>query len=77
MLTSRSILISNIGNWQVYLLSSGAQTIDSALDYETDSVIQKSLRNRVANGVTLLTVAHRLQTVMDYDRIVCPNCSLV
>ena len=40
------------------------------VDYETDAVIQKSLRERVANGVTLLTVAYRLQTVMDYDKIV-------
>ena len=40
------------------------------IDYETDSVIQQSLRTRVAKGVTLLTVAHRLQTIMDYDKIV-------
>ncbi|KAI0085657.1 multidrug resistance-associated ABC transporter [Irpex rosettiformis] len=41
----------------------------SAIDYETDSVIQASLRNEVARDVTLLTVAHRLQTIMDYDKI--------
>ena len=40
------------------------------VDYETDAVIQRSLRNEVARDVTLLTVAHRLQTIMDYDKIV-------
>ncbi|TCD66627.1 hypothetical protein EIP91_001094 [Steccherinum ochraceum] len=41
----------------------------SAIDYETDSVIQASLRNELDKDVTLLTVAHRLQTVMDADKI--------
>ncbi len=39
-------------------------------DNETDLVIQRSLRQEVARNVTLLTVAHRLQTIMDYDKIV-------
>lgn len=39
------------------------------LDYLTDSVIQSSLRN-IQSDVTLMTIAHRLQTVMDSDRIV-------
>lgn len=47
------------------------------IDYETDTVIQESLRTRVAKGVTLLTVAHRLQTIMDYDKIVSPAVLLV
>lgn len=42
----------------------------SAIDYETDSVIQKSLRSELGKDVTLLTVAHRLHTVMDSDKIV-------
>ncbi|KAK7681700.1 hypothetical protein QCA50_015047 [Cerrena zonata] len=41
----------------------------SAIDYETDSVIQNSLRSELGKDVTLLTVAHRLQTVMDSDKI--------
>lgn len=40
------------------------------IDYETDSVIQSSLRHELGGDVTLLTVAHRLQTIMDSDRIV-------
>lgn len=42
----------------------------SSIDYETDTIIQKSLRNELGGDVTLLTVAHRLQTIMDADKIV-------
>jgi ABC-type multidrug transport system fused ATPase/permease subunit len=42
----------------------------SAIDYETDAVIQASLRTELKRDVTVITVAHRLQTVMDSDRIV-------
>lgn len=38
-------------------------------DYHTDSIIQRSLRNELKD-VTLITVAHRLQTIMDADKIV-------
>ncbi|KAL0957018.1 hypothetical protein HGRIS_003119 [Hohenbuehelia grisea] len=41
----------------------------SAIDYKTDSIIQSSLRNELAGDVTLITVAHRLQTIMDADKI--------
>ncbi|KAL7284501.1 hypothetical protein ACG7TL_001792 [Trametes sanguinea] len=41
----------------------------SAIDYETDSIIQASLRTELGKDVTLLTVAHRLQTIMDSDKI--------
>ncbi|KAI0746563.1 P-loop containing nucleoside triphosphate hydrolase protein [Daedaleopsis nitida] len=41
----------------------------SAIDYETDSIIQTSLRTELDKDVTLLTVAHRLQTIMDADKI--------
>ncbi|KAJ3557435.1 hypothetical protein NM688_g1474 [Phlebia brevispora] len=42
----------------------------SAIDNETDLIIQQSLRKEVAKDVTLLTVAHRLRTIMDYDKII-------
>ncbi|TFY70118.1 hypothetical protein EVJ58_g61 [Rhodofomes roseus] len=38
-------------------------------DYATDTVIQESLRRELDKGVTLLTIAHRLQTIMDADKI--------
>ncbi|KAL1416978.1 hypothetical protein MTO96_027276 [Rhipicephalus appendiculatus] len=40
----------------------------SHMDGDTDSLIQATLRDSFAN-FTLLTVAHRLHTVLDYDRI--------
>ncbi|KAF9644546.1 hypothetical protein BDM02DRAFT_935153 [Thelephora ganbajun] len=41
----------------------------SAIDYETDAVIQNSLRTNLGSDVTLFTIAHRLQTIMDADKI--------
>ncbi|KAJ8520559.1 hypothetical protein ONZ45_g2613 [Pleurotus djamor] len=41
----------------------------SAIDYKTDSVIQSSLRHELGGDVTLITIAHRLQTIMDADKI--------
>ena len=38
------------------------------VDYDTDAVIQKSIRKELS-GVTLIIVAHRLATVMDADKI--------
>ena len=46
---------------------------DSFIDYETDAVIQSSLRNELKSDVTVITVAHRLQTIMDSDKIVSTN----
>lgn len=40
----------------------------SAIDYKTDTVIQTSLRYEMRN-VTQLIIAHRLQTIMDADKI--------
>jgi len=40
----------------------------SNIDGETDSFIQRMLRTRFT-GTTLLTIAHRLETIMDYDKI--------
>ncbi|PPQ73481.1 hypothetical protein CVT26_010183 [Gymnopilus dilepis] len=41
----------------------------SAIDHKTDSIIQSSLRNELGSDVTILTIAHRLQTIMDADKI--------
>ncbi|KAF3128104.1 hypothetical protein TWF703_009706 [Orbilia oligospora] len=41
----------------------------SSVDIETDNKMQKILRDHFA-GKTVLTVAHRLNTIVDYDRVV-------
>ncbi|KZV74802.1 P-loop containing nucleoside triphosphate hydrolase protein [Peniophora sp. CONT] len=41
----------------------------SSIDYKTDTIIQKSLRTELGGDVTLLIVAHRLQTIMDADKV--------
>ncbi|XP_031472682.1 uncharacterized protein LOC116245137 [Nymphaea colorata] len=40
----------------------------SNIDHRTDAIIQKLIRNEFA-GATVVAVAHRLQTVLDFDRI--------
>ncbi|PPQ76758.1 hypothetical protein CVT26_000148, partial [Gymnopilus dilepis] len=41
----------------------------SAIDYKTDSLIQETLRHKLPSDVTVITVAHRLQAIMDADKI--------
>lgn len=41
----------------------------AAIDYDTDAAIQKTLRSEFSKDTTLITIAHRLQTIIDYDKI--------
>ena len=41
----------------------------ASVDYETDAGIQSVLRKEL-KGSTLITIAHRLRTIIDYDRVI-------
>ena len=65
------IFLSYICYWFVSYSVDLVALVDSFhLDFATDSIIQSSLRSELGSDVTLLTVAHRLQTIMDSDKIV-------
>eukprot|EP00792_Barthelona_sp_PAP020_P008655 TRINITY_DN3236_c1_g1_i2.p1 TRINITY_DN3236_c1_g1~~TRINITY_DN3236_c1_g1_i2.p1 ORF type:complete len:1388 (+),score=392.71 TRINITY_DN3236_c1_g1_i2:509-4165(+) len=42
----------------------------SSIDNETDKLVQSVLRNQFQNR-TIITIAHRLKTIVDYDRVMC------
>ncbi|KAJ3715756.1 P-loop containing nucleoside triphosphate hydrolase protein [Lentinula raphanica] len=51
------------------LISQHGETLTQTVDYKTDNIIQTALRQQLGRDVTLITIAHRLQTIMDYDKI--------
>ncbi|KAI4523407.1 P-loop containing nucleoside triphosphate hydrolase protein, partial [Schizophyllum commune Loenen D] len=54
---------------KLLILDEGASLNPVSADYRTDSIIQESLRRQLGKDVTLIVIAHRLQTVMDADKI--------
>lgn len=42
----------------------------AAVDVETDAMLQNTLRSELFSHRTIITVAHRINTILDSDRIV-------
>ena len=40
----------------------------SSVDYSTEKLIQKTILNTL-KGSTIITIAHRIKTILTYDRI--------
>ena len=48
----------------------------SHVDYETDAIVQATIRESF-NGCTILAIAHRVQTIIDSDRILVMDAGFV
>lgn len=42
----------------------------AAVDVETDAMLQTTLRSSVFENRTIITIAHRINTILDSDRII-------
>jgi len=48
----------------------------ASVDMDSDALIQQTLRNELS-GTTVMTIAHRLETIMHCDRIIVMHAGVV
>lgn len=51
-------------NWRL------THVAQAAVDVETDAMLQATLRSNMFHDRTIITIAHRINTILDSDRIV-------
>ena len=44
--------------------------MQAAVDVETDAMLQATLRSNMFKNRTIITIAHRINTILDSDRII-------
>lgn len=49
----------------------------AAVDVETDALLQATLRSAEFSQRTIITIAHRINTILDSDRIVVLDAGMV
>ncbi|KAM0328578.1 hypothetical protein ACHAQA_004986 [Verticillium albo-atrum] len=56
---------AHLRNARITLIDEGTSSVDSA----TDVLVQQTIARELSNGKTLIAIAHRLRTVLLYDRV--------
>ncbi|EKM83611.1 hypothetical protein AGABI1DRAFT_66408 [Agaricus bisporus var. burnettii JB137-S8] len=54
---------------KLLILDEGTYLCNCFVDHKTDNAIQSSLRHELGHDTTVITIAHRLQTIMDGDKV--------
>jgi ATP-binding cassette subfamily C (CFTR/MRP) protein 1 len=54
----------------MHTANTNPSSIQAAVDVETDAMLQTTLRSSRFKDKTIITIAHRINTILDSDRIV-------
>jgi ATP-binding cassette, subfamily C (CFTR/MRP), member 1 len=64
------VLSFNIWRWWPTFSLLTLRVTQAAVDVETDAMLQTTLRSDMFRHRTIITIAHRINTILDSDRIV-------
>ena len=73
LLAPSNILVLDEATVSVMLIFTSpafANLVQAAVDVETDALLQTTLRSSMFKNKTIITIAHRINTILDSDRIV-------